>query len=184
MDVHPQTKILLKAYHALMRFSSHLLMTRQKLKLVMVFQSCETFDDPPSVSIHLFQQQDEKNDRLLAFIASRDEDPQAPAKLLFIVGSHYTNVESLRNLRQRHMFGLCGCQAGAFLEAVAGHLSYLFIDVQSLLSVKESPPFEILTLQPDIMTQIVRVGASHFYFYFTRTEFNRVRETVRPKFIP
>jgi hypothetical protein len=162
------------------------LITRQKPKLVTVFQSCETFDYPPSVSIHLFQHQDENYDCLSAFIAGRNEDAQAPAKLLLIIGSHCPNVESLRDPRERHMFGRCGHQAGAFLEAVAGHLAYLFIDVRSLLSVRESPPFEILTLQRDIMAQTARVGASHFYFYFhlTRPEFNHVQDMVPQRFIP
>jgi hypothetical protein len=81
------------------------------------------------------------------------------------------------------MFVCYGRQAGAFVEPVAGHLSYPFIDVQSLLSVSESPPFEILTLRTHLMAQIAGVGASHFYFDLTRTEFNRVRDTAPPRFI-
>jgi hypothetical protein len=145
MDVHPETNIFSKAYHAPIGFSSLLALTWQKAKRLMVFQSFETFDDAPSVSIHLFQHQNEKYDRLSPFIAGGNEDARAPAKLLFIVGSHCTNIESLRDLRQKYIFVRCGRQAGAFLEAVAGHLSYLFIDVQSLLSVRESPPFDIPT---------------------------------------
>jgi hypothetical protein len=59
----------------------------------------------------------------------------------------------------------------------------MFTKVQSLLSVRESPPFDILTIQPDIMAQIARVGASHFYSFLTRTEFNRFRDEA-PRSIP
>jgi hypothetical protein len=183
MDVHGSTNIFLKTHHAPIRFCSLLLMTGQKPGLVTVSQSCETLNSPRWVSIHPFQRDDEKDDGLSAFIAERNEDTRAPAKLLFIVASHCTNVEPLQDLRQRHMFGRSRRQTRSYVDAVASHLSYPSIDVQSFLSVTESPPFEILAFQPHIIAQIAAVGASHFHFYLTRSEFNRVRDTGPPRFI-
>jgi hypothetical protein len=49
---------------------------------------------------------------------------------------------------------------------MTGHMSCLLIDVESLLSVKVSPPVEILRFQSDIVAQIGIVDMPHSNFDF------------------
>jgi hypothetical protein len=119
-----------------------------------------------SVSISIFQGGTQKSQALLRFIKTYPGLTGADSGILLIVGRRFLEIAEFQDVRPGHVFGRHGCQAELLREDVSGRVSYLFRNVEILLSsVGDFPPFEILAFQSDVVNPIGTVDALHFHFY-------------------
>jgi hypothetical protein len=112
------------------------------------------------VRISLFQQKDKKYDALSTFIESHLRRRNEDLRLLLIVGSGFLEIGQLRHIRPGHVFSLPGPQ-----RTLSECLPYVFLDVPSLLSLEDLPPFKIISVQSDVVAQVAIAAARHFHFY-------------------
>jgi hypothetical protein len=137
-----------------------------------------------SVSISIFQGGTQKCEALLRFLKSYPSLTGADSGIALIVGRRFMEIAELQDVGQGHVFSRHGRRAELLREDVSGRVSYLFLDVETLLSsVGDFPPFEILAFQSDVVTPLARVDALHFHFDLTRNEFDRIRNNAPARFL-